>query len=75
MRIVLYRREDCSLCDRAEEALRGAGVAFETFDVGWSGEEAERYGSRVPVLCCSETGAELDWPFDAWTVRKFLGMV
>ena len=71
MRLILYRREDCPLCDHAEEALRGAGVAeYETVEVGWNGELADRYGERVPVL--ARGAAELAWPFDAWTVRKFV---
>ena len=30
-----------------------------------------RYGLRVPVLCDDDSGAELDWPFDAERVRAF----
>ena len=30
------------------------------------------YGARVPVLRREDTGAELDWPFDADAVRRFL---
>ena len=30
-----------------------------------------RYGLRVPVLCDDDSGAELDWPFDAGRVRGF----
>jgi hypothetical protein len=72
-RLTLYRREDCPLCDHAEEALRGAGVAdYETTEVGWSGELAERYGERVPVLVRAADAAELAWPFDVWTVRRFV---
>jgi len=53
------------------EALRGAGVeAWETVEVGWNGELAERYGERVPVLARGDD--ELAWPFDPWTVRKFV---
>ena len=32
------------------------------------------YGSRVPVLRREDTGAELDWPFDAPRLRVFLGL-
>jgi hypothetical protein len=70
----LYRREDCPLCDHAEEALRGAGVEdFATVEIGWTGPDVERYGERVPVLV-REDGAELAWPFDPWTVRRFLAI-
>lgn len=73
MRLLLYRREECPLCDHAEEALRGAGAeAWEAVEVGWEGPLEERYGTRVPVLVRADNGAELAWPFDAWTVKRFL---
>jgi hypothetical protein len=31
-----------------------------------------RYGTRVPVLRDAASGAELDWPFDAATLRAWL---
>lgn len=75
MPITLYGREDCHLCELAAEALRGAGVdGVEEVDIGWSGELAKRYGTRIPVLV-REDGAELGWPFDGWTVRRFLDRV
>jgi hypothetical protein len=71
----LYRRESCSLCDFAEVALQDANVGtYATEEVGWQGDLAERYGWRVPVLCDVASGRELDWPFDAWSVRAFLAM-
>ncbi len=73
MALHLYRRESCSLCDLAEAALQGAGVAdYVAVEIGWTGELAERYGWRVPVLREPASGRELDWPFDAWGVRAFL---
>ena len=72
MPITLYGREDCHLCELAIEALRGAGVeGVEEIDIGWTGELAKRYGTRIPVLV-REDGTELGWPFDPWTVRRFL---
>jgi hypothetical protein len=72
MSLTLFRREGCHLCDHAEEALRGAGLEqFDEVEVGWEGELAQRYGVRIPVLKRPD-GAELDWPFDGWTVRRFL---
>ena len=54
--------------------LQEAGVP--DFDPLWIdgdlGLEA-LYGTRVPVLRREDTGAELDWPFDAAQVRGFLG--
>lgn len=70
--LVLYRRESCHLCDYALEALRAAGVVvFDAVDIGWDGPLADRYGWRIPVLRDTERDRELDWPFDAWSVRRF----
>ena len=32
----------------------------------------EQYGLRIPVLRRNDTGAELNWPFDAEQVVTFL---
>ena len=45
------------------------------FDSAWVDDAPEleaRYGTRVPVLRDMRDGRELDWPFDAATVRAFL---
>lgn len=73
MSLTLYRRENCHLCELAVDALLAAGVGeFESVDIGWDGALAERYGERVPVLRRGGPEAELNWPFDAWSVRRFL---
>lgn len=73
MRLTLYQRDDCHLCDLALEVLasaRAPGFASTFID----GDDAleQRYGVRVPVLRDEERGTELDWPFDAGGVREFL---
>lgn len=71
--LVLYRRESCHLCEYALEALRGAGLPdVATVDIGWEGPLAERYGWRIPVLRDTAADRELDWPFDAYGVRRFV---
>jgi hypothetical protein len=71
--LVLYRRESCHLCEYALEALRAAGVVdFDAVDIGWEGALADRYGWRIPVLRDTGRDRELDWPFDAWSVRRFI---
>ncbi|HBK56511.1 MAG TPA: NrdH-redoxin [Xanthomonadales bacterium] len=75
--VILYQRDECQLCDRALEVMAAAGVG--EFDSVWIDEHpglTARYGTRVPVLARpaagNDAGAELDWPFDAETVRAFL---
>jgi len=73
MKLLLYRRDGCHLCEHAQEALRGAGVEqYDSVWLEWTGPLAERYGARIPVLVREDTGAELEWPFDAWTIRSFV---
>lgn len=73
MRLILFQRDHCHLCDMAYEVLLAAGVP--DFDPVWiDGQAAHeaRYGLRIPVLRREDNGAELDWPFDAAGVRAFL---
>ena len=73
MRLRLFQRDDCPLCDEAYELLAVTGVP--DFEPVWIDGEADleaRYGARVPVLHRSEDGAELDWPFTVSSLRAFL---
>jgi len=73
MPLILYQRDDCHLCDRALDVLAGARVPdFESVFIDDDAALETRYGIRVPVLHRSDTGAELDWPFDAGAVGAFL---
>ena len=73
MRLELFQRDECPLCDEAYEILAAAGVPdFEPVWIdGEPGLEA-RYGTRVPVLRRNADGAELDWPFTVSALRAFL---
>lgn len=73
MRLVLYQRDDCKLCDEAL-ALLAAARAPE-FESVWIDDDAalERaYGERVPVLRDASDGRELGWPFGVDDVRAFV---
>jgi len=72
----LMTTEGCHLCDLAVPLLV-QGVDPEIFevdlvDIAFDDELVERYGSRIPVLRHPESGEELNWPFDAQTLGKFL---
>ena len=72
MRMTLYQRDDCHLCDLALDVLARARVPdFDSVFIDGDAELEARYGERVPVLR-AEGGAELGWPFDAAAVREFL---
>jgi len=69
MPLILYQRDDCHLCDLALGVLAEARVPeFESVFIDEDDVLEARYGIRVPVLHRSETGDELDWPFDAVAV-------
>lgn len=73
MRLTLYQRDDCTLCERAVGVL--AEARTPDFESVWIDGEADleaRYGKRIPVLREGDSGRELDWPFDAAAVRAFL---
>ena len=73
MRLLLYQRDDCPLCDRALGVL--AAARTPDFESVWIDDDADmemRYGTRVPVLREDISGRELDWPFEPAAVLSFL---
>ncbi len=74
MRLVLYQRDDCKLCDEALGVLAAARVG-DLESVWIDGDDAleARYGERVPVLRDAEGDRELGWPFGPEDVRRFIG--
>ena len=73
MRLTLYQRDDCHLCDLALGLLAQARAPeFESVFVDGDDALEQRYGVRVPVLRDEDRAAELEWPFDADMLRGFL---
>ena len=73
MRLTLFQRDDCPLCDQSLAVLAAAGAPdFETVWIDGDAVLEQRYGARVPVLRDQERTRELDWPFDTGAVRAFL---
>ncbi|WP_268796772.1 glutaredoxin family protein [Pseudomonas huanghezhanensis] len=71
----LFSTVGCHLCEIAEAELMPLiehGLLVELIDIAESDVMAEDYGLRIPVLRRTDTGAELDWPFDAGQVVEFL---
>jgi len=74
MRLRLFQRDDCPLCDEALAVL--AAARLPDIESVWIDDDAALealYGTRVPVLRDEGRGVELDWPFDPAAVRAFLG--
>ena len=73
MRLTLYQRDDCHLCDLALGLLAEVRAPeFESVFIDGDDALEERYGLRVPVLRDEGRGVELGWPFDADGLREFL---
>jgi hypothetical protein len=71
----LFGTLGCHLCEVAEAELLPMvehGLLVELIDIGESATLVDDYGLRIPVLRRIDTGAELDWPFDAEQVVMFL---
>jgi len=73
MRLVLYQRDDCKLCDEALAVLAAARAPdFESVFIEDDAALEARYGERIPVLRDSASGRELGWPFGPDDVRGFV---
>ncbi len=72
----LYGTSACHLCEQAEALVvmalgDGAGCTVEEVDISDSDALMARYGERIPVLAHPD-GRELNWPFSASDVARFL---
>lgn len=73
MRLVLFQRDECHLCDLALDVLAQARVPdFASVWIDFDNTLEALYGERVPVLRDDDTRRELDWPFDAQRVSAWL---
>jgi hypothetical protein len=71
----LFGTLGCHLCEVAEAMLMEFvehGLLVELVDIAENEDWVENYGLRIPVLKRIDSGAELDWPFNADEVVAFL---
>ena len=74
VRLILFQRDDCQLCDLALDLLaRVRAPEFESVFIDDDAALEARYGERVPVLRDEEGGRELAWPFELAQLRDWLG--
>jgi len=71
MTLTLYGTGACHLCEIAAELLDALGADYTEVDISDSEALFARYGLTIPVLRRAD-GAELNWPFDADAVQRFL---
>ncbi|WP_462115729.1 glutaredoxin family protein [Lysobacter xanthus] len=73
-RFILFQRDDCHLCDLALDVLAAARLPdFESVFIDDDDALEAAYGTRVPVLRDTDSGVELDWPFDVDRLRSVSG--
>ncbi|AFJ54915.1 MAG: glutaredoxin [Pseudomonadales bacterium RIFCSPLOWO2_12_60_38] len=71
----LFGTLGCHLCEIAEAEVMPLvehGLLVELVDITDPQDLTDVYGLRIPVLRRTDTGAELDWPFDTEQVVAFL---
>jgi hypothetical protein len=65
----------CHLCEVAEAQLMPFvehGLLVELVDIAEHEHLVDDYALRIPVLRRSDTGAELNWPFESEQIVEFL---
>lgn len=71
----LMTTQGCHLCDEAIEiilqVLDAESFTVDLVDIAFDDQLMERYATRIPVVVCPATGAELDWPFGAEQLRSY----
>jgi hypothetical protein len=69
----MYSTLGCHLCEEAQRVVVAAlGHTVAERDIVDDPQWLARYEVRIPVLARLDSGAELDWPFDAKGVRALL---
>ena len=76
IRVRLYTTAGCHLCEQAASLLAAVtaegGIEVIEQEIAGSATLLERYGERIPVVSLEGDGAELGWPFDGESLRRFL---
>jgi glutaredoxin len=74
VRLVLYGRQGCHLCDGARAALQRVGHPFEEIDIEADDALLKRYLERIPVVALD--GEELyDFFVDEADLRARVGSI
>ena len=78
MKLTLYGKPGCHLCDDAREAIQHVraelDLPLEEVDVSTDAVLFRRYGERIPVLAIDGEDV-LELGFDEAAVRRLLGKV
>ncbi|MCF6225906.1 MAG: glutaredoxin family protein [Xanthomonadales bacterium] len=72
MKLLVYSRPECHLCDLAAAELKAAGLLefVKGVNIEDDPELLKRYELTIPVVHNPATQVELGWPFTAQSLRK-----
>ena len=71
--LTLYSTSHCHLCDNAIAILNELAIyPFTIVEITDSEPLLISYGAKIPVLRREDNKTELNWPFNAQDVVKFL---
>lgn len=76
-KFILYSTQYCHLCEIAQALLVAELDAnlhqVEIEDIAEDDLLLARYGIQIPVLLDLQSKRELQWPFDAVSLKTFIG--
>jgi glutaredoxin len=73
LRLKLYGRAYCHLCEDMARALRSLGVDFDECDVDSDPGLEDRFGELVPVLTLADGTEICHYRLDEQALRRALG--
>ena len=74
----LLGTECCHLCEQAKallsvnEAVQEESITVELIDIAEHQQWFDKYSVMIPVLYCTQSQAELRWPFDQQVLTTFI---
>lgn len=76
MELLVFGTEGCHLCEDALSLLRSLTVSGDLsiryIDILDDDELVQQYRYTIPVVKRSDTGTELNWPFDGQQIIELL---
>lgn len=73
---ILYGTVGCHLCDEAEAIIsavqKNQNIIYIKKDIAEDDELLQRFGLRIPVLECTLTDKQINWPFNNESIKEFI---
>lgn len=73
IQLSLYTTSNCHLCEQAVELLsKQQHIKLTLIEIADNNDLIDVYGSRIPVLQRKDNATELNWPFNAHDILRFI---